>query len=444
MNKKKVLLLELYVDRSPLGLRSIANYAQYDKKIKENYFFKLIEFVSTSFFSDITSGKDIITFDTSNTDTILGQINDFSPDIICMSIWYWNYQHVEFLSKEIKKRFPNTPIVLGGMGVFFPEQFLEKNKQFYIYCYEKKGEEIFIDILYHFLNDKSLTEIDGIYYWFNENLIKTKKSDKVVKKENLHGIFKNFPFTNEGSLCYEIIRGCKRKCPYCSWGGDQYILKDLDESIKEINDLPDNANVNFIDSSIATANHSCVFSNIKKTFTSILVNVDCINISNHEKLFEALKDFNCVVICIGVQSFNSKVLKILNRNIDRDVLEFWKNKSKSNSNIYIALQLIYGLPDQTLAAVFEDIRIGCQYGPLNLFNLLVLPNSGFWDNPSSNLNFVKKYPFNLLNSNVISEIEMKELIRPLYKLTLSCSKDLEQNYRVTENIIAEIKEKLKD
>ena len=39
---------------------------------------------------------------------------------------------------------------------------------------------------------------------------------------------------------------------------------------------------------------------------------------------------------------------------------------------------------------------------------------------------------------------MKELIRPLYKLTLSCSKDLEQNYRVTENIIAEIKEKLKD
>lgn len=391
----KVALVEISLWGS-LSLRTVTSYALKEENIKNNFSFTLLE--NTNFIEDL---------------------NNLKPDIICMSIWLWNYKEVEELSKRIKESLPNIPIILGGLGILYPEKFLENNRQFDLYCYEKQGEEVFVDILNYFLGNKQISEIEGIFYWKNNALIKTTPSTKLIKIENLYGVFETFPSTTELFTCYEISRGCKNNCGYCIWGPKNKITrKNPDKVIEEINNLPEDTKLYITDANTFLSEYTYILKNIKKSIR-LYTYVDCTNCTNsqNEEFFNLFKDFKKVILYAGVQSFNSTVLKYLNRSLNFDALNFWETKSKENrQNMFFQISLIAGLPYQTFEILKQDIAMARKFKYYDVFPLIIFPGTIFWDTYKNweGVEVNTEFPFNIIKTNLISKEEFQQIKENYY------------------------------
>lgn len=86
-------------------------------------------------------------------------------------------------------------------------------------------------------------------------------------------------------------------------------------------------------------------------------------------------------ISFGVQSFNDKHLKVLGRIHDEnDVIEAIKLAKNYFNNIN--LDIIYGLPNQTIDEAVNDIEKAMSFNPqhISCYNLTIEPNTVFYNN----------------------------------------------------------------
>lgn len=104
------------------------------------------------------------------------------------------------------------------------------------------------------------------------------------------------------------------------------------------------------------------------------------NIENlSEEKIKLLTKYQVNRVSLGVQTFNDDLLKELNRNHQKkDVLEVINNLIKYNIKD-INLDLIYGLPNQTVEMLKEDIDIitSLPITHISTYSLMVNPNTVF-------------------------------------------------------------------
>ena len=208
----KVLLLEIFARGIPLSLRSLANYALKDPYIKKEVQFDLVE-IPIPYNGNLEDYLPKLLAFSNTTPQILSSLKEKhpAPDVVCMSIWMWNYPHVLGLSKKIKDLYPNSKLILGGFGVLHPEKFLKANPQFDAYCYERQGEEAFTDYLYSLLAEEDLLEVPGFYYRDKETLKKSPQNEKPILVENLYGLYESFPI-KEFSSYEDVLNFWKKNC----------------------------------------------------------------------------------------------------------------------------------------------------------------------------------------------------------------------------------------
>lgn len=415
--KLNVLMLEFYESGIPLSMRTVANYSLFNPLIEGNVDYKILDYQAKLEVIDVLR-------DTESLDEIIHQIEEFKPKVICFSIWLWNYRQVEVLSVLLANKYPEITFLLGGLGIFYPEEFLEKHKQFSMYCYGKQGEETFEDLMLYFLGNKDLGEIPGIYYWEEDNLIKAPPSKPKIDPDKLLGVWETFPppgnlkeLNDKGysiNLAYEILRGCMYKCPYCAWGAevDKIFYKDAEKIISEINNLPDEPMLEIIDSIANTKKQLYILKNIKKTFSKILLTIDQrVYKKGTDEFIAILKQFKSVQVGIGIQSFDPKVTASLSRVNDWEILRKWSNAFKDDPKVTLDLQFILGLPYQTYEIAKRDIELGKTLGKVSISPLVVLPKSEFWDTSKSwGAVYMKEYPYTFIRSDYLSKDEVTSLI----------------------------------
>ena len=99
--------------------------------------------------------------------------------------------------------------------------------------------------------------------------------------------------------------------------------------------------------------------------------------------FAAYRDAGINRVSLGVQSFDESCLKAVGRIHGRDEvdrsLEFLRQSGLENFNI----DLMYGLPGQTLQAALDDVRLALEAGPAHLshYQLTLEPNTAFHASP---------------------------------------------------------------
>ena len=228
---------------------------------------------------------------------------------------------------------------------------------------------------------------------------------------------------------YIHIPFCSKICPYCDFvkiiDNEQFKKRYVDEIIKDISFLTANE-AKFLTIYIGGGTPSILnneeliklLSAIKPLLKdnyefTIEVNPESLTI---EKL-KIFKECGVNRISIGIQSFNKKILKEINRDFNIDYFKLINLVKKYISNINV--DLIYGLPSQNLNILKEDLDnfIKLDINHISIYSLILEKGTEFY---LKGVNEVSDeisreyydYILNYLRSNGFKRYEVSNFAKP--------------------------------
>ncbi|QCI17348.1 radical SAM family heme chaperone HemW [Buchnera aphidicola (Aphis helianthi)] len=195
---------------------------------------------------------------------------------------------------------------------------------------------------------------------------------------------------------YVHIPWCIKKCGYCDFYSYvskknipelEYVknlLKDLEKDLKLIHKRKISSV--FIGGGTPSLLNSESIKNLIKGIKkrTKLSKFSEITIESNPKLieykrFRNYKKSGINRFSLGVQTFNSRLLKVIERTYDRkEAIRAIKEIKKINNNFN--LDIMYGLPGQSLKNVLSDLKYAVKYNPTHIswYQLTIEPNTSFY------------------------------------------------------------------
>ncbi|WP_367676921.1 radical SAM family heme chaperone HemW [Buchnera aphidicola] len=240
---------------------------------------------------------------------------------------------------------------------------------------------------------------------------------------------------------YVHIPWCKKKCPYCDFYSKpmvknkkipqkKYIknlLKDLNNDLKKINSRKINSIF------IGGGTPSLLSSKILNIFIKkikkkkILKNNLEITIEANPNYIES-KNFNKYKkiginrLSLGIQTFNSRILKILNRDYSKKKLSKSIKLAKKASFKSLNFDLMYNLPTQTFLEAMNDLKKAIKLKPnhISWYQFTIEPNTYFYKNrpnlPSDEISWkIYKKGKKFLKKNGFYQYEISSFSRKKYQ-----------------------------
>ena len=239
-----------------------------------------------------------------------------------------------------------------------------------------EGELTFLELLKHLESGKpELYDIDGLSHRSNTKIpfiINSKrkpfKSLSEIPSPFLGGIVDEDVLARNGvEANLETQRGCNLRCSYCIYHKDmdRVSYSEIDRIIKEVRYVTDRGvkKIRFVDANFGSnKDHAKLVMKglIKEKFETGLF-FELIPGFIDEELaalfgeYTKLHPDNQITIGVGVQTINLKVLKLMRRSIRKE--KFEKTfKLLQKHNIYTKIDLIIGLPDESLSSIEETLE----------------------------------------------------------------------------------------
>lgn len=238
---------------------------------------------------------------------------------------------------------------------------------------------------------------------------------------------------------YIHLPWCIRKCPYCDFNShavqneipeDQYIdrlIEDFKEQLPKIKSreiktiffgggTPSLFSAKSLDRLLTSLFSLTTFS--KNCEITLEANPGTVEQQRFKGYFEA----GINRISLGVQSFNDEKLKALGRIHSSDeaknAIESIKQAGFTNFNI----DIMHGLPNQTLAEAMFDLTIALQFNPTHLswYQLTIEPNTVFYKQkptlPDEKvLADIEEQGLQLLNENNLNRYEVSAYCRATHQ-----------------------------
>lgn len=324
----------------------------------------------------------------------LNIIDKERPDVLCFSIFVWNYDFSMLVAKKAKKLWPDMKIVVGG-----PELAAHKEPGFF-------REHPYIDFVVYGDGERPFTQLldyfSGLSFdkssWVN--IVESLAGDEVVYPyERLvdDDFFSTSPYVSQNEFIIECLnynkaklknyynnsninfiigvefaRGCMYACTFCDWSqnlskkvkrGKRDFFKDIDFFYE--NDLlltETDANFGQWDEDIEIFNYALSKYDPARNFKFIVTNTPKLKKSATEYIIKKqLQCYDDVHPTIALQDADEQVLK----NIDRPALSL-ADQIKLINNIKddvpkekfvknLGVQLIIGLPGQELDSTVKNI-----------------------------------------------------------------------------------------
>ena len=292
---------------------------------------------------------------------VLADIYKKGAKALFFSCYIWNIEYIKKLCAELRK-ITDAKIILGGPEVSFnPEQVMRETFADAVIVGE--GEETFLTLIQNGLN---FSVTDGVVWRLEDTVIKNKPRGLIDINKVV------FPYTEEEIkelrdrlVYYETARGCPFNCSYCMSStvkGVRY--RDLEFVKKELKFFIDN------DMKIVKLTDRTFNANPKRTCEILKFLIDNaknttfhFEIAAHildNEIFSLLEKApkNLFQFEIGVQSTNPTTINAINRKTDFSKISKEVRRIKKLGNIHIHLDLIAGLPYETLGIFkksFNDV-----------------------------------------------------------------------------------------
>ncbi|NLJ94044.1 MAG: DUF4080 domain-containing protein, partial [Clostridiaceae bacterium] len=339
-------------------------------------------------------------------------------DVYTFSCYIWNRELVETLSLNTKKILPQTKIVWGGPDVSAQADILlaENPQVDAIICGE--GDSVSVDLILSYLFPE-MTKYQPNSYDPESRLY--PDTEEITWK---------FPYTdnelqtlNERILYYEGSRGCAYKCTYCLSGSTYRTrFKDIDEVLAELKHIMsfNPRQLKFIDRTFnsdpdrAYLIWQFLIEQTKEleTRTNFHFEIGAELLTDKQLDLLATAPTGLFQFEIGAQTTNPEVLKLIKRPFKADKYKKVVSQLRSFENIHIHLDLIAGLPGESLESQIKSANFLLDLEPnmLQLGFLKVLPATPIkYECDHRGVIYQQFPPYEVLQSDGISAQELMYL-----------------------------------
>ena len=334
-------------------------------------------------------------------------------DLAAFSCYVWNWSYNLELAKEIKKKYPNCKIVLGGPNVDKRNRdFFDANPQI-DYAITGEGELAFKSLLQSYQGNFKIKEKNFFDKFSLMSHLPTRLNQlDEIPSPILTGFYDQiFDFYKKRVLpealwqvTFETLRGCPYHCAFCDIG-DSYWNKvktfNIDRVKQEIDWMADRK-IEYV--SVCDSNWGMlerdkeiteyVIKKKKETGFPKFWDVTWAK-NNSDRIFEIAKTekesetqlFKGVTF--AMQSFNKDALQATDRfNINEDIATYYLKKYQEE-NIPTYSELIWPMPNETVETLMDGIQNLINLGQkdfLMVHPLVLTPNA-----PMGQIPFRKKW-----------------------------------------------------
>ena len=280
-------------------------------------------------------------------------IIDRQPDLVAISTYIWNASLLPSLIQQMRVALGGVVILLGGPEASYNPSYWLNNQADYVLCGE--GEFTIVELVNALeeKNESLLDSISGLAY-IKDN----KLHQNPILATNSRYID---PYSEEyfsqlkGSIAYiESSRGCIFNCSYCLSGIEAVRYFPLEIIKKHIDRLASSGTktIKFVDRTF-----NCNL-NRAKEIVEYIVSLDtecCFHFEVAADLFDtellqllAAAPPGRIRLEIGIQSFSEETLNAVMRRTNLTLVEQNIRLLMQNRNIHIHIDLIAGLPYESL------------------------------------------------------------------------------------------------
>jgi len=314
---------------------------------------------------------------------LLENILDWQPDLIAATLYLWNIERTLHLLRRVGRALASVKVIVGGPEVAFQHPFLFRTGIPDV-AVVGEGETVFPQILSalakgHQADFRQVAWKTGRRYSWGR-----LPSPNVSLQECLppahHSSWKPDPV---GMAYLETGRGCPLRCSYCRYGHLRRKTTFLDETevSRRVRTLMDRGakEIRFVDP---------VF-NANPAFQNILNSLRKLNRKGRLRFFaevqadlltpdqiRGLAEAGFSELEAGVQSLDPQVLKRIRRSVSFVPLES-NLRLMADEGIRVTIDLMYGLPGQTLQEVRHSLEWAWQFKGANVqcLQTLLLPGT---------------------------------------------------------------------
>jgi radical SAM superfamily enzyme YgiQ (UPF0313 family) len=314
-------------------------------------------------------------------------LNDFKPDILCLSSVTQNYGYAVRGAAAARAR--NIPVIIGGMHISSLPTSLSRDMS--VACIGE-GELTFVDLLSLYLDRGGfprleLEKIPGVAFGDGEKIVVTSMRAERPKLDALPHPDRSLIGYGRRGYVY-TARGCPYSCVFCSctrfWGkvryaSPAYIVEELWELVDHGAKVVRFADENFIANRKRLRDLARLIESDglnKKLKFSCWCRADNVT----PEVVEDLKTINIVSVKLGLESGNDRVLDYLKGGVrvedNRRAVRLLHR-----SGLQVNADFLFGAPDETEAEIMDTYRF-IKRSPIAFFDLDIfspLPGTPVWD-----------------------------------------------------------------
>lgn len=319
----------------------------YDRKIMGEYEDTITKFID----------RYLIQYLTNNPARVVGMTIPFGSQIY----------YALLMGRLIKKELPNVKVIMGGAQISMFWRILTEhqpfNESFDALVYGN-GELALLGYLDHVTKSKAIEEIPNLIYINSDGMI-CRNDEKNIGHINELPIpdFDDLSLEKYAypKLPYMMTRGCYwGKCAFCSYRDTKgYMARDVEHIISDIEEMKSKYNrrlFHFIDDAI----HPNLLNKVAECLINRNLNIKYETYLRFDRLFDEkicanLSKSGLRSALFGLESANTRVLKLMNKGIDLDDVQFVL-KNMKNANIKPVLSCLIGFPTETREEAMESIN----------------------------------------------------------------------------------------
>ncbi|MFW6299286.1 MAG: DUF4080 domain-containing protein, partial [Bacillota bacterium] len=354
-------------------------------------------------------------------DAIAETLIEKKPLLIGISTYIWNIEMVKALVRTLKSR-SNIPIILGGPEVSYDARtFLESLPIDLIV--KGEGEHVIDDVVAHYQENRPLDNVNNIAYRTQGGTVVDKPIVEIQALSALaspHRFESDMPDLDKRIQYVESSRGCPFNCSYCLSSLERRVrFFPLDEVLSDLEYLLENGakTIKFLDRTFnankdAKAIIDFLIENRKEDtvfqfeITGEIMDealIDHIHAHAPKHLFR---------FEIGIQSTHDQTNRLVRRIQDNEKLFRLIKKIRKADIIDMHLDLIAGLPEESLERfkkTFNDVfALGSR--ELQLGFLKFLRGTKIREEKDRfGYVFESEAPYTIIRNNVLSEDDLKTI-----------------------------------
>jgi len=352
-----------------------------------------------------------------------------SSDILGVSVSTDMLPFAMLFFKEIKERFPEKRIIIGGPGVKAIEEKLMKEFPWVDVLVFGDGEQTITELLDSMIKEKDLKKVEGISFRSKKGIFFTPPRKTLSDLDKLlYPDYHKIKLKDYDLKSIITARGCCFRCAFCNHSLDHTPVRyrSIDNVMKEIELLASEfgcTELKILDDNFAfNKKRARLFcTELKKLKVDlrldISVTLSCLN----ENLMRELSSAGVTSILFGIESASNRILKRINKPF---TLEQAEKAIKKSANYFDAIELsfIWGFPFETMQEFRKTLFYYIYYGGLfkeknktGLGMLIPLPESMLFKEFGNSIRFSEELSWNGLVSlndsrDYMQLIPRKELI----------------------------------